>query len=38
MGEDVKQFVLEMDKEMSKKSFKYFFVDVSILSTENESL
>lgn len=28
MGEDVKQFVLEMDKEMSKKSFKYFFVDV----------
>jgi hypothetical protein len=28
MGEDVKQFVLEMDIEMSKKSFKYFFVDV----------
>jgi hypothetical protein len=28
MGEDVKQFVLDMDIEMSKKSFKYFFVDV----------
>jgi hypothetical protein len=28
MGENVKQFVLDMDIEMSKKSFKYFFVDV----------
>tara|TARA_Y100001973_G_C5196516_1_gene334625 strand:- start:1255 stop:2727 length:1473 start_codon:yes stop_codon:yes gene_type:complete len=28
MAEDIEQFVLEMDREMSKKSFKYFFVDV----------
>ena len=26
--EDMEQFVLEMDKEMCKKSFRYFFVDV----------
>ena len=26
--EDMEQFVLEMDREMCKKSFRYFFVDV----------
>ena len=26
--DDMKDFVLEMDREMSKKSFKYFFTDV----------
>ena len=26
--DDMKEFVLEMDREMSKKSFKYFFTDV----------
>jgi len=28
MSEDVEAFVLEMDREMSKKSFRYFFVDI----------
>jgi len=28
MSEDVEAFVLEMDKEMCKKSFRYFFVDI----------
>ena len=39
MAEDIEQFVLEMDREMSKKSFKYFFVDVSgfLFSSHHES-
>jgi len=28
MVKDVEAFVLEMDREMSKKSFRYFFVDI----------
>lgn len=28
MVKDVESFVLEMDREMSKKSFRYFFVDI----------
>ena len=28
MSENVDSFVLEMDKEMCKKSFRYFFVDI----------
>ena len=27
-NEGVKQFVVEMDREMSKKSFKYFFTEI----------
>lgn len=39
MAEDIEQFVLEMDREMSKKSFKYFFVDVLgfLFSSHHES-
>ena len=37
--EDMEQFVLEMDREMCKKSFRYFFVDVLgfLFSNHHES-